>query len=123
MSRKYNLRVEGESIATPSSVTINIQDISSADSGRTLDGLMHKNKIGSKRTIEFGWNNLRPTDVEKILHAFRSREYFAVTYWDPENASTQLTKTFYLGDVSIPVKSWFVGGEIYSQLSFTIIER
>lgn len=110
-------------IKTPSVFEVSIQDISSPDSGRTLDGLMHKNKIGEKRTIALAWNNISPNDVATILNKFRASEYFDLKYHDPINANEMVTKTFYIGDVSSPMKSWFVGGKLYSQLSFNVIER
>ena len=117
------LMVEGVAVKTPSSFTPKIQDISNPDSGRTLDGKMHKNMLTSKITIDLEWTMISPADAAAILNAFESKEYFNVTYWDPRNANSQVTRNFYLGDREIPVQQWVVGNERYESLAFTIIER
>lgn len=115
------LMVNGVEVLAPSALSTGIQDISAPDSGRDLSGLMHKNKIGEKRTVQLTWNGLKPSEVAQIITAFQAQEYFTVTYWDPSNAVSQVTKTFYLGDRSAPVYNWALG--LYESLSFQIIER
>lgn len=117
------LKIGGVEVKTPSSFVVGIQDISNPDSGRTLDGIMHKNMLTSKVTIAMEWYNTTPAETAAILNAFEANEYFSVTYWDPRNATSQVTKTFYLGDREAPVKQWYSGGERYETVSFTIIER
>lgn len=124
------LWVEGVAVKTPSVLTPSIYDISEPDSGRTLDGLMHSNKlrdgngkIVSKITLEFEWWMCTPEEAQAILNAFEASEYFNVTYFDPRNGTTPVTKTFYLGDREAPVKMWTLGNKRYETVSFTIIER
>lgn len=110
-------------VKTPSAFHVQIYDESAPDSGRTLDGVMHKNKIDSKRTIEIEWWNTTPAETAAIINAFQAHEYFRIKYWDPTNATTQLTKTFYLGDRDAPIRQWFANGKRYEKVAFTIIER
>ena len=115
------LKVNGVDIKTPNEFQVNIQDVSAPDSGRDIQGLMWKNTIGQKRTIALRWNYLRPAELNTILSAFSAHEYFNVTYYDPLNPTTQVTKTFYLGDRSAPLYNWTL--QLYESLSFNIIER
>ena len=45
------ITVDGVDVKTPSSFTWGLQDISASESGRTDDTIMHKNRVGQKRTI------------------------------------------------------------------------
>lgn len=112
--------VNGVALPDPSEFTWGLQDISDSDSGRTEDGLMHKNRIGQKVTISLGWNNPTPDKVATILQAVNS-EYISVTYPDSLTGYNE-TKTFYVGDRTTPMKWWNVKGKVYSKLSFNLIE-
>lgn len=115
------LAVNGVPIKSPSSMTIGFQDISNADAGRTQDAIMHKNLVARKRTIALSWSNPTPEEAYAILQAFYP-EYFNVTYYDPLEGAT-VTKNFYSGDKTAPVKIWTANNKRYESISFDIIER
>lgn len=96
-------------------------DISGTNAGRTQDTIMHKNRIGEKRTLSLGWTNLTKNEITEILNAFEP-EYVNVTYWDPL-AGIDVTKSFYTGDIDAEVRWWCSGKERYSSLDFDVIER
>lgn len=123
MSANHNsmIRVDGVRVKTPSSLTWGLQDVSASDAGRTQDTIMHKNLIGKKRKISMAWNNPTPEEAHAILTAF-DPEYFRVKYYDPLDGA-EVTRTFYAGDKTAPVKTWSVGNKRYEQISFDIIER
>ena len=106
---------------TPSSMTWGLQDVSAADSGRTDDARMHKNRIAQKEKLSLVWATKRPNVVATILQLFDA-EYFYVRYNNPKTNSMAV-REFYAGDRSAPVKQWTVGGKLYEQVSFDIIER
>lgn len=113
--------VDGVEMPCPSAFSWGLQDVSSAESGRTEDTTMHKNRVGQKRKIELQWNAMSVADTARILQAFNP-EYVQVTYPDMMSGVTE-TRTFYVGDRSAPVKQWFVGGKLIESISFNIIER
>lgn len=123
MSDNHNsmIRVNGVRVKTPSSFTWGLQDVSAEDAGRTQDAIMHKNMIAQKRKISLAWNNPTPEEAHTILRAFNA-EYFRMKYYDPL-AGGEITKTFYAGDRTAPVKIWTAGNKRYEQISFDIIER
>ena len=121
MNNNGMILVDGVAIKTPSSMTIGFQDVSNTDAGRTQDALMHKNMIAQKRKIDFVWAAPTPAEAHAILTAFNP-EYFNVTYYDPLVGDT-VTKTFYSGDKSAPIKIWTVGHKRYEQIAFNVIER
>ena len=105
----------------PSGVTWGLQDVSAPDAGRTLDAVMHKQMIAQKVKLSLSWQNVKGTVASQVLTAFNT-EYFDVTYLDPLTNSMQ-TKHFYAGDRSAAVYTWADGyGNIYSNISFDIIE-
>lgn len=115
------IKVDGKTFKCPSSLKWKKSDVSGKDAGRTDDIIMHKNKLGEKRTLSLGWINLSKQEIHDILAAF-DPEYVEVTYWDPKDGA-DCTRTFYTGDMEANVKWWAKGRERYSTLSFDIIER
>ena len=111
----------------PSECSIGVQDISSADSGRSsTNARMKKIVIAKKRTIHLGWNGLTLAQARAICQLLESGSnpvYTNVTYeGDPFLTGTQ-TKTFYHGDISAAFQECWVGNrKRYSKLTFDLIE-
>lgn len=117
----FIFRVDGVQMPCPSQFDWSLQDISAAESGRTDDGLMQKNRVAQKRKIALAWKEPTIMQASAILTAFNP-EYISVYYWDAMAGQYQ-TRTFYVGDRSAPVHFWWVGNKRYSTISFDIIER
>ena len=110
-------------VPNPTDITWGVQDISSADAGRTNDSnvTMHKNLVARKRKLQLTWKNLDGPATSAVLRAFMP-EYVFVQYHDPVNDEYQI-REFYTGDKSAPMHSMTIGGVIYKTVSFNIIER
>lgn len=115
------IQVDGEKVKTPSSFIWGLQDISHSDAGRTDDAVMHKNRVAQKRKIDLSWAMPTREELHDILRVFNP-EYINVTYYDPLDGSN-VTRTFYTGDKTAPVKIWTVNNKRYELVSFSIIER
>jgi len=119
------LVVDGVNIKAPSAMTWSIQDISSPDAGRTLDGIMHKERLafgGQKRKLKLEWNLVKFGEESRtILQAF-TPEYISVAFPDPQEG-TVITRTFYTGDKELQFKTWWSGKQLLTNLSFSIIEQ
>ena len=107
-------------IPCPSTYKWNESDVSDSDAGRTEDAKMHKMMIAKKIHLELEWQNVNTSEASTILSAFTASEYFSVNYLDPK-AGGYLTKTFYVGDRSVPSYSVLLG--IWSNVAFNIIEQ
>lgn len=116
------IKVDGVEMPCPSSFQWGLSDISAAESGRTDDTLMHKNRVGQKRTLTITWNALDWEDSCKIIQAFNP-EYVSVTYPDLLTGNEAETRTFYTGDKAVPFKSWWLGNQRMESISFEVIER
>lgn len=117
------LTVDGVEMPAPDTFSWGLQDVSSADSGRTNDpdATMHKNRITQKRKISLAWKDPDGATTSLILKAFNP-EYVSVRYLDALENEYQ-TRTFYMGDRSAPLRQVTVNGRTYSTVSFDIIER
>lgn len=120
MATQFILKVGGTTLPCPSKFDWSIQDVSAGESGRTDDGVMHKNRVTRKRKIALSWAAKNPTVTSQILKAF-APEYISVYYWDAEDNQYE-TRRFYTGDKSAPVWRWFTGTQIFESISFDIIE-
>lgn len=114
------ITVDGAAMPCPSTFQWGLQDISAAESGRTDDSIMHKNRVAQKRKISLAWNGVDWATTSQILSAFNP-EYVQVTYPDMLSGTNE-TRTFYVGDRSAPVKWWWVGNQRMESVSFDIIE-
>ena len=106
-------------VPSPSKYRVIVSDVSKADSGRTEDGKMWKEKVGQLVKIELEWSYLSSNDVSSILTAI-DPEYFEVTYLDPKTM-TFVTSEFYVGDRTAPMYNSRMG--IWESLALNIIER
>lgn len=115
------ITVDGVAMPCPSVFSWGLQDISAAESGRTDDMTMHKNRVGQKRKISLQWNGKDWATTSKILKAFNP-EYIQVRYPDMMSGEYE-TRTFYVGDREAPVKWWWIGNQRTESIGFDIIER
>lgn len=121
MAKQHNpiRRVDGREVYCPSSYTYKLEDISSADSGRTEDTMMYKMRVGQLVGLELSWQNI-PTEIaSSILRAFNP-EYITVEYLDAKQGGYR-TSVFYVGNRSAPMYNGTLG--LWSNLSFNLIER
>jgi len=117
------IAVNGVYLKSPSVFSPSLHDNSASDAGRVQDGndTMYKNRTSQKWSISIAWNGLSASDMSTIMQAFNA-EYIMLTFTSPLT-NTVITKEFYTGDKSAPVKIWTVNNKRYEQLSFEIIER
>ena len=108
-----------ELFPAPSKYQQIVSDISKADSGRTEDGKMWKEKVGQLTKIELEWSYLTTSQVTAILSAF-DPEYFDVTVLDAKSGEYR-TAEFYVGDRTMPLYNSRIG--VWENLSLNIIER
>lgn len=121
MAQEPMIVVDGVEIPCPSVFQYGLQDISAAESGRSDDTIMHKNRVGQKVKIGLTWNGLDWQTTSFVMRAFNP-EYIMVKYPDMLTGKYE-TKEFYSGDKSAPVKWWYIGNQRTETLSFDIIER
>lgn len=113
--------VDGVAIKTPSSFSVEIEDVSSANAGRTEDAVMHKETVTTLTKISCSWSGLTFEQARGVLERFpKSREYFRIEYFDIALCGF-VTKTFYVGNRTADMYSGVL--KLWNNLSFSLIER
>lgn len=90
-------KIDGVAIPTPTTYKYVLEDLSSEATGRTLDGVMHKDVIDEKDTYECEWKSLSWQDTATLLNAVKKKTKVAFTYADPYTPNEFVTHDFYVG--------------------------
>lgn len=115
------LKINDTILKTPADVTWSLQDLSSPDTGRTLDGVMHKDRVAQKVKLTCKWPAMSTVDASTLLKAVNASVNFQLTYFDvQENANR--TATFYVGDRSAPYLWIREDSKMVENVAFDFIE-
>ena len=102
----YFWAFDGVPVKAPQSATWGLQDISSEDSGRTNDGMMHNNVVAQKRKLTAKWGPCTWAEAHIITAKCKTKGHqIALTYPDNE-AGGMMTKQFYTGDCTAEYHEW-----------------
>ena len=115
-------KIDGVEISTPSSFEPSFEDISSARTGRTMDGVMHKDVIAVKASYDCAWNLLNWEECAKLLNAVDGKEKVKFTHPDPRVPNQFITKEFYVGARKAPALILVEGRERWVGTAMTFIE-
>ena len=110
---KNPFKVDGMVLPTPDDYKPGIEDLSSQATGRTLDGVMHKDVVAVKDYYEFTWNYLSWEDTAKVLKSVDGKTKVELTYADPRVPNKFLKGKFYVGkrgceanNLNDPIRTW-----------------
>lgn len=105
--------VDGVALPTPDEYKPGIEDLSSDATGRTLDGIMHKDVVAVKDYYEFVWKSVSWTDAATIFNAVDGKTEVTLVYADPRVPNRWLSNRFYVGkrsceanNLNDPVHTW-----------------
>lgn len=118
------LQINKFDIPDPATLTWDLYDLDGEDgSGRTQDGLMHRDRIAVKRKLSCTWPPMEPSEMA-ILLQLMDDVFFTVRFPDAHDG-TYREGTFYVGDRSTPVYMWNNAKQKYlwEGLSANFIER
>ena len=98
------------------------QDIDSVNTGRTMDGLMHRGRVATKIRLDITCRPLKASELSTVLNAIYP-EYVTVVYDDPM-AGTTVTKTMYSNNNPASyLMAQPDGDDMWSSITFPLIER
>lgn len=116
-TRRRYFKIDGVTIPTPSTYNFNLEDLSSEQTGRTLDGVMHKDVVDDKMRFDCTWTRLSWEDASKLLSAVNKKTKVSFTHADPRYPPTSSNKTgFVTGD-------YYVGTRTGSALDLSDYKR
>ena len=97
-------------------------DLDGENAGRTLDGIMHRDRIATKVRWDVTCKLLTAEDLVTVLNAIQP-EFVEVEYTDPFT-NTVITGTFYSNNVPMSLSHVaYDGTEYWNGLAFPLIER
>ena len=99
-------KINGTTVKTPQGCTWSLQDLSSDDSGRTLDGLMHKDIVAQKRKLTCKWPAMKWSECSIIANFMKNKGVKVVLTYPDIMTGTYISKNFYTGDMTVPFFDW-----------------
>lgn len=94
------ISINGVALPPPMSYSVEYNDLDSSDTGRSEDGMLHRNRVrASIAKIKVGWEQLTTEQADFILNAISS-ESFTVNYY----FGVQKTATMYAGSQSCELR-------------------
>ena len=115
------LKVNNTPCPAPSRFEWGLEDINGTDSGRTMDGIEHINRISQKEIINLEWVGLSGAMASTILTLFNSK-YFTMTYRSPLS-NAMVTKEFTRSNPSAPLFHSVGNSTRIERISFSVKER
>ena len=96
-------------------------DIEIEDAGRTLDGVMHRDRVDSKVRLDIKCRPLKSSEAMAVLGAIKP-EFVTVRYIDPQDGS--VTRTMYSNNIpAICATINPDGTAVWKGIEFPLIER
>lgn len=97
------------------------QDIDAPDTGRSMDGLMHRGRVATKIRLDITCRPLKAEELRIVLNAILP-EYVTVTYDDPMYGRT--TKIMYANNnPAVFQLNKSDGRQYWSGVTFPLVER
>ena len=115
-------KVDGVTIPTPTTYEWSQEDLSSEETGRTLDGIMHKDVIDYKDAYKCTWKKLSWADTATLLGAIRGKTKVVLQYADPIIPNQMNTGEFYVGKRSTAAMDLSDPGRAWKDIGFTFTE-
>ena len=116
------LILAGVELPLPDEYSQTISDLSTQQTGRTLDGRAHKDVIAVKDSIPLKWSKLEWKKAAEIANAVDGIEYAEMQYMDVRNPYEMCKTDIYVGDRKAAFVSADTDGKVYWSLEFSRVE-
>jgi len=114
-------KINGVAIPTPSTYEYSIEDLSSEETGRTLDGVMHKDVVATKDTYTCSWKRLSWADTATLMNAIDGKTKVTFTHADPRVSNSFVTGDFYIGQRGGAALNLNDAKKTWEKITFTFI--
>lgn len=112
--------VEYKNFITLGGIKWSRNDLDDSTTGRTLDGVMHRNRIAYKIKLEVSLKRLTQEQLTQLNNALLPT-FINVTYLDP--ISGVVTKTFYGSTISAAIAYEINGIVTWDNGTFNVMEK
>ena len=96
-------------------------DIDGSDAGRTMDGVMQRNRVATKIRLDISCRPMRTAEASRVLSAIMP-QFVTVTYTDPQ-VGGDVTKVMYSNNNPASYCINKGGYELWHGIDFPLIER
>ena len=117
-----DFKIDNITIPTPTTYKWGEEDLSSEETGRTLDGVMHKDVIAVKEYYECTWKRLSWSAANTLLSAIHGKTKVVFTHLSPFYPNTWVTGNFYVGKRSTAALNLEDPNHAWSDIAFTFTE-
>ena len=117
-----SFKLAGISVPIPDNYQQVISDLSSDESGRTLDGKMHKDIIAVKTSVPFEWSKMEWVTASVLAKAVDGVANVSCEYVDVRNPYRMTSTIVYLGDRTFEPTDFDTDGKVFWKVSFSEIE-
>ena len=117
-----DFKIEGISVPIPDNYAQVITDLSSEETGRTLDGVMHKDVIAVKTSTPLEWSGLEWELAAKIVNVVDGKSSITCEYMDVRKPYQMASRKIYIGDRNCEPTGFDTDGKVYWKVSFSEIE-
>lgn len=114
-------KIDGVTIPTPTEYGFSAEDLSSEKTGRTLDGVMHKDVVAVKDTYTCTWKKVSWEDAAVLLKAIDGKTKVNFTHADPRVPNTFITGKFYVGKRDCKANNLRDPKNAWSDVTFSFI--
>lgn len=115
-------KVAGISVPIPNNYSQVITDLSSEETGRTLDGVMHKDVVAVKTSTPLEWSDMEWETASALALAIDGKESITCEYMDVRNPYQMTTRTIYIGERNFEPSDFSTDEKVYWNVSFNEIE-
>lgn len=115
-------KIEGVTLPMPDEYSQSVEDLSSEDTGRTLDGKFHKDVIAVKSTVPFSWSRLEWSVAAALAKAIDGKSSLNVSYIDVRRPYENISKEIYVGKRDFKPVQFDDDGKVYWSVAFSEIE-
>lgn len=117
-----NFEIEGISVPIPDNYSQIVTDLSSEETGRTLDGRMHKDVVAVKMSAPLEWSRLEWEIASQLAKAVDGKSSINCKFMDVRNPYKMTSKVVYIGDRTFEPVEFDTDGKVYWSVSFSEIE-
>lgn len=112
-------KIDGVVIPTPTKYEFSAEDLSSEYTGRTLDGIMHKDVVAVKDYYDCAWHKLSFEDTQQLLNLVDGKTKVMFTHIDPRRSNAYITSEFYIGARKCVAKN--LNNKCWNDITMTFI--
>lgn len=122
MKWQPSFEIEGVKLPIPDNYSQNVIDLSSEETGRTLDGKYHKDVIAVKMSAPLEWSRMEWSTASQLARAVDGKPSVNVKFMDIRNPYKMTSKVVYIGNRTFEPVDFDTDGKVYWRVSFAEIE-